>query len=189
MSSVNSTQLDPANSSSLSSPPAPKRTIALNQRVVVGFFMWVALALLWIGNGVLMDPLWQVTKVGDQYIMALRKETQVGMIKTMSLVYWIFLVLVMVMASLSIDKKHKAPGNLLSGIFYFCLGALSLVGMVGAGFLTSKVWKATPDPTNPHQVLLRFNRGQLVCVRIMCVIIWADIVFAALLAVRKDHFS
>jgi hypothetical protein len=165
------------------------------QRATLGFFMFLALALVWIGNGVLMDPLWQTAKVGKNHVMVLRKDTQVGMIKMFTILYWIFMVMTLVMGILSIkySQGDYAPGQkprsggFIMGIFYLCLFGLALAGACGAGFLTSKAWKAKTDPANPKQVLLSFTRGQLTCVKIMAVLIWADIIFAAFLYVWHTH--
>jgi len=157
------------------------------QKAVLGFFMFLALALLWIGNGVLMDPLWQTTKVGNKHVMTLRKETQVAMIKMFSIVYWIFFAMSIVMTGLSLDKAPRESPFFLVGMFYLCLAVLGVVGMVGAGYLTAKVWKAPEDPTNKDRVLLTFTRAQLTTVKILCVLMWADIVFAAMLFIWKTY--
>ena len=157
------------------------------QKAVLGFFMFLALALLWIGNGVLMDPLWQTTNVEDKHVTTLRKDTQVAMIKMFSVVYWIFFALSIVMTGLSLDKAPRESPSFLVGIFYLSLVVLAVVGMVGAGYLTAKVWKAKQDPTNKDRVLLTFAHAQLTTVKLMCVLMWADIVFAALLFIWKTY--
>lgn len=157
------------------------------QKAVLGFFMFLALALIWIANGVLMDPLWQTTKVGDKHIMSLHKDTQVGMIKMFTIMYWIFFALSIVMSGLTLDKARKESSSFMAGIFYLCLSVLSFVGIVGAGYLTSKVWSAKQDPTNKQRLLLTFSHAQLTTVKIMCILIWADIVFGALLFIWKTY--
>jgi hypothetical protein len=75
--------------------------------------------------------------------MVLRKDTQVGMIKMFSILYWIFMVLSLVMGILSMkySQGDYAPGQkgksrgFIMGVFYLCLFGLgvSLVH-VGPGF-------------------------------------------------------
>lgn len=157
------------------------------QKIIVAFFMFLTLALIWIANGVLMDPLWQTTTIGNKHIMSLHKDTQVGMIKMFSIVYWIFMALTIVMSVLTFDRHEKGSSNFLTGIFYLCIVALTITGLVGAGYLTAKVWKAKQDPTNKRRVLLTFSRAQLTTIKIMCIMIWSDIVFAALLFIGNEY--
>jgi len=159
-------------------------------KAIFGFFLFVSLILVWLGNGVLTDPLWRTQGGSGIWSISIRKGSQEVMLKILTIAYWVHLAAGFILVLYIATKEMKGGAHSkLSDIVHFVMFGLGVLEMVGAGFLTKKLWEAKTDPDNHDNVLLNFTYSQVVMVKIMSVLIWVDIVFAGLLFIHHVYLK